>query len=135
MASDNDFLLYVLDLLREVSGITYRKMMGEYVIYKDGKVYSLNDAYEKEIIADEDFALVADALNRRYGDYGRYRRSRGSVNYALTVLRAVANLLGKHTPLMLDYFDSDGDGAITISDALFELRIAAGLVPEPWLAC
>lgn len=39
MASDNDFLLYVLDLLREVSGITYRKMMGEYVIYKDGKVF------------------------------------------------------------------------------------------------
>ena len=39
MASDNDFLLYVLDLLREVNGITYRKMMGEYVLYKDGKVF------------------------------------------------------------------------------------------------
>ena len=39
MASDNDFLLYVLDLLREVDGITYRKMMGEYVLYKDGKVF------------------------------------------------------------------------------------------------
>ena len=39
MASDNDFLLYVLDLLREVSGISYRKMMGEYVLYKDGKVF------------------------------------------------------------------------------------------------
>lgn len=39
MASDNDFLLYVLDLLREVSGISYRKMMGEYVLYKGGKVF------------------------------------------------------------------------------------------------
>lgn len=39
MASDNDFLLYVLDLLCEVEGITYRKMMGEYVLYKDGIVF------------------------------------------------------------------------------------------------
>ena len=39
MASDNDFLLYVLDRLREVDGITYRKMMGEYILYKDGKVF------------------------------------------------------------------------------------------------
>ena len=39
MASDNDFLLYVLDLLHEVSGIAYRKMMGEYILYKDGKVF------------------------------------------------------------------------------------------------
>ena len=39
MASDNDFLLYVLDLLREVDGITYRKMMGEYLLYKDGTLF------------------------------------------------------------------------------------------------
>ena len=39
MASNNDFLTYVLELLREVSGITYKKMMGEYILYKDGKIF------------------------------------------------------------------------------------------------
>ena len=35
MASSREYLLYVLDLLREVGGITYKKMMGEYILYKD----------------------------------------------------------------------------------------------------
>lgn len=39
MASTKDYLEYVLDLLRETRGITYQKMMGEYVIYKDGIVF------------------------------------------------------------------------------------------------
>lgn len=39
MASNNDFLTYVLELLREVSDITYKKMMGEYILYKDGKIF------------------------------------------------------------------------------------------------
>lgn len=39
MASTNDYLEYVLDLLREVSGVTYKKMMGEFILYKDGKIF------------------------------------------------------------------------------------------------
>ena len=39
MASSVEYLNYVLDLLREVPNITYKKMMGEYVIYKDGIVF------------------------------------------------------------------------------------------------
>jgi len=35
MASSKDYLEYVLDLLREVHGITYKMMMGEYMLYKD----------------------------------------------------------------------------------------------------
>lgn len=35
MASSKDYLEYVLELLREVSGITYKKMMGEYMLYKE----------------------------------------------------------------------------------------------------
>ncbi len=35
MASSKDYLAYVLELLREVEGITYKKMMGEYMLYKD----------------------------------------------------------------------------------------------------
>ena len=35
MATSKEYLLYVLDLLREVSGVSYKKMMGEYILYKD----------------------------------------------------------------------------------------------------
>lgn len=39
MASSNDYLVFVLDLLREVNDITYKKMMGEFILYKDGKIF------------------------------------------------------------------------------------------------
>ena len=39
MASSVDYLEYVLDLLRDIHGITYKKMMGEYVLYKNGIVF------------------------------------------------------------------------------------------------
>ena len=35
MASNNEYLQFVLELLREVRGVTYKKMMGEYMLYKD----------------------------------------------------------------------------------------------------
>lgn len=35
MPSSKEYLTYVLDLLREVDGISYKKMMGEYILYKD----------------------------------------------------------------------------------------------------
>ena len=39
MASNSEYLTYVLELLREVEGISYKKMMGEYILYKDGKIF------------------------------------------------------------------------------------------------
>ena len=39
MASNKDFLVFVLELLRETDGITYKKMMGEYILYKDGVIF------------------------------------------------------------------------------------------------
>ena len=39
MASTTDYLYFVLDLLNEVSDITYKKMMGEYVLYKNNIVF------------------------------------------------------------------------------------------------
>ena len=39
MASSKDYLLYVLELLRGLSGITYKKMMGEFILYKDGVIF------------------------------------------------------------------------------------------------
>lgn len=35
MSSSNDYLIYILDLLREIPDITYKKMMGEYILYKN----------------------------------------------------------------------------------------------------
>ena len=35
MASSIDYLEYVLDLLRDIKGITYKKMMGEFLLYKN----------------------------------------------------------------------------------------------------
>ena len=39
MASSKEYVTYVLELLREVPGISYRKMMGECIFYKDGIVF------------------------------------------------------------------------------------------------
>ncbi len=39
MASSKEYLTYVLELLREVRGISYKKMMGEYILYKDETIF------------------------------------------------------------------------------------------------
>lgn len=39
MATSKDYLNYVLDLLSETDGIAHRAMMGEYVLYAQGKVF------------------------------------------------------------------------------------------------
>lgn len=38
MASSKEYLEYVLDQLSELDDITYRAMMGEYIIYYHGKI-------------------------------------------------------------------------------------------------
>lgn len=39
MASDKNYLDFVLELLCEVRNITYKKMMGEFMLYKDGIIF------------------------------------------------------------------------------------------------
>lgn len=39
MPTSNDYITYVLELLRETNGITYKKMMGEVILYKDGIIF------------------------------------------------------------------------------------------------
>ena len=39
MASSAEYLNYVLYLLHEVPALTYRKMMGEYLLYSDGILF------------------------------------------------------------------------------------------------
>lgn len=38
MASSKEYLDFILDCLSEIDGISYRPMMGEYIIYYGGKV-------------------------------------------------------------------------------------------------
>ena len=39
MASSKDYLEFVLELLREVNNISYKKMMGEYILYKGSLIF------------------------------------------------------------------------------------------------
>ena len=38
MASDKEYLAYVLEQVSGLKGITYRPMMGEYILYYNGKI-------------------------------------------------------------------------------------------------
>lgn len=38
MATSTEYLNYILDQLSDLDGITYRKMMGEYILYYYGKI-------------------------------------------------------------------------------------------------
>ena len=38
MAASKEFLEYVSDQLSEICGITYKQMMGEYIVYLNGKI-------------------------------------------------------------------------------------------------
>jgi len=39
MASSSEYLTYVLELLRHCDDITYKKMMGEYLLYENGVLF------------------------------------------------------------------------------------------------
>ena len=39
MASNVEYLEYVLDLLRDVPAVTHKKMMGEYLLYSEGVLF------------------------------------------------------------------------------------------------
>ena len=60
MASSLDYLNYVLDLLREVSNITYKKMMGEYMLYKDGVLFG--GVYDDRFLIKKTKSLVDSGL-------------------------------------------------------------------------
>ena len=59
MASSKDYLEYVLDLLREVNGISYKKMMGEYILYKDDIIFG--GIYDNRFLIKK--TKTSDSLN------------------------------------------------------------------------
>lgn len=69
VASSEDYLAYVLDLLGEVPDVSHRKMMGEYVLYAQGKVFGgiYGDRFlikptdaAKHLLPDADYQLPYD---------------------------------------------------------------------------
>lgn len=59
MASSKEYLDYVLDLLREVNGISYKKMMGEYILYKDDIIFG--GIYDNRFLIKK--TKTSDSLN------------------------------------------------------------------------
>ena len=56
MASSPDYLTFVLDLLRNLPGIHYRKMMGEYLLYQDEVLFG--GIYDNRFLVKKTDALA-----------------------------------------------------------------------------
>ena len=63
MASSKDYLTYVLELLREVDNITYKKMMGEYILYKDDIIFG--GIYDNRFLIKKTKSLTSSGLKEQ----------------------------------------------------------------------
>ena len=85
MASSQDYLRFVLDQLSELDDISYRAMMGEFILYYRGKIvggiyddrllvkpvpsavaYMQNPTYELPYDGAKEMLLVSDVDDREY---------------------------------------------------------------------
>ena len=57
MASNKDYLAYVLDQLSEVEGISFRPMMGEYLLYCRGALFG--GIYDDRLLVKPSSAALA----------------------------------------------------------------------------
>ena len=63
MASSLDYLEYVLELLQEVKGISYKKMMGEYMLYKDNVIFG--GIYDNRFLIKKTDSLINKVLKEQ----------------------------------------------------------------------
>ena len=63
MASSKDYLEYVLELLREVENVTYKKMMGEYMLYKNGILFG--GIYDNRFLVKKTISLENSGLKEQ----------------------------------------------------------------------
>lgn len=63
MASSKDYLLYVLELLREIDGITYKKMMGEFMLYSNGILFG--GVYDNRFLIKKTESLESSGLKEQ----------------------------------------------------------------------
>lgn len=62
MASSKEYLEYVLDLLREVDNVSYKKMMGEYLLYQDGILFG--GVFDNRFLIKETSTNSNESLNK-----------------------------------------------------------------------
>ncbi len=63
MPSDNEYLTYILELLREVDGITFKKMMGEFILYKNGTIFG--GVYDNRFLVKKSKSLESSSLEEQ----------------------------------------------------------------------
>ena len=63
MPSSIDYLEYIRELLREVNGISYKKMMGEYMLYKDGILFG--GIYDNSFLIKKTKSLESGGLKEQ----------------------------------------------------------------------
>ena len=76
MASSREYLTYVLDLLSSLDEITYKSMMGEYIIYYRGRI--IGGIYDDRFLVKDmkaSRALLPDAALERPYDGAKEMRS------------------------------------------------------------
>ena len=64
MASSRDYLQFVLEQLSELDGISYRTMMGEFILYYRGKI--VGGIYDNRLLVKPVGSAVAYLRNPRY---------------------------------------------------------------------
>ena len=64
MASSRDYLQFVLEQLSELDGISYRTMMGEFILYYRGKI--VGGIYDNRLLVKPVRSAVAYLQNPRY---------------------------------------------------------------------
>lgn len=63
MASSKDYFQFVLELLREVRNISYKKMMGEYILYKDDVIFG--GVYDNRFLIKKTKSLLNSGLKEQ----------------------------------------------------------------------
>ena len=63
MASSKDYLIYVLELLREVKCVTYKYMMSEYILYQDGIIFG--GIYDNRFLIKKTKSVLEEGLSEQ----------------------------------------------------------------------
>ena len=63
MASTNEYLKYILELLKDIKGITYKKMMGEFLLYQNGILFG--GIYDDRFLIKKTKSLIDSRLKEQ----------------------------------------------------------------------
>ena len=63
MATNKDYLNFVFELLKEVPNITYKKMMGEYLLYKDSILFG--GIYDNRFLIKKTESIIIKGLKEQ----------------------------------------------------------------------